>query len=283
MPTFCKPIVFVQVNHPEGKTSRPHVRLCLPDTSTFEEAFTAALAVEDGSASAPGSLHEIGAPRGDLEPDAPIAAALVELRNDDCSDDEDYSVHAVVGVRLTDRGADVEQFLWYQKENGEPYPLDQCEWRIGGVIDLDAAHILDQRVGVEYPRHTRAGAWPSGQATKQSGECSGQYYVKYDEARHKDEWINFVSLGGPVQSWKREGSAEWVGAGGAGEPAGEGEVLVEARVRVRTKMKGWGRVAKRRKTLKKVTMGTHKSWTSSQTMNNVMHMHNNNLIFHDST
>ena len=101
--------------------------------------------------------HEIGALRGDLEPDAPIAAALVELRNDDCSDDEDYSVHAVVGVRLTDRGADVEQFLWYQKENGEPYPLDQCEWRIGGVIDLDAAHILDQRVEVEYPRHTRAG------------------------------------------------------------------------------------------------------------------------------
>jgi len=66
-----------------------------------------------------------------------------------------------------------------------------------------------------------------GQVTKQSEECSGQWYVKYDEARHKDEWINFVSLGGPVQSWKREGSAEWVGAGGAGEPAGEEEVLVE--------------------------------------------------------
>ena len=46
------------------------------------------------SAFAPGSLHEIGAPCGDLEPDAPIAAALVELRNDDCSDDEDCSVHA---------------------------------------------------------------------------------------------------------------------------------------------------------------------------------------------
>ena len=64
---------------------------------------------------------------------------------------------------------------------------------------------------VEYPRHIRA-----GQVTKQSEECSGQYYVKYDEARHKDEWINFVSLGGPVQSWKREGSAEWVGAEAAG-------------------------------------------------------------------
>ena len=49
MPTFCQPIVFVQVNHPDSKTSRPHVRLCLPDTTTFEEAFTAALAVEDGS------------------------------------------------------------------------------------------------------------------------------------------------------------------------------------------------------------------------------------------
>ena len=47
MPTFCQPIVFVLVNHPDGKTSRPHVRLCLPDTTTFEEAFTAALAVED--------------------------------------------------------------------------------------------------------------------------------------------------------------------------------------------------------------------------------------------
>ena len=79
-------------------------------------------------------------------------------------------MHSVVGVRLTDRGADVEQFLWYQKEIGEPYPLDQCEWRIGGVIDLDAAHILDQRVEFEYPRHIRA-----GQVTKQSGECSGQY------------------------------------------------------------------------------------------------------------
>ena len=47
MSTFCKPIVFVQVNHPDDKTYRPHVRLCLPDTTTFEEAFTAALAVED--------------------------------------------------------------------------------------------------------------------------------------------------------------------------------------------------------------------------------------------
>ena len=47
MSTFCKPIVFVQVNHPDDKTYRPHVRLCLPDTTTFEEASTAALAVED--------------------------------------------------------------------------------------------------------------------------------------------------------------------------------------------------------------------------------------------
>ena len=47
MSTFCKPVVFVQVNHPDDKTCSPHVRLCLPDTTTFEEAFTAALAVED--------------------------------------------------------------------------------------------------------------------------------------------------------------------------------------------------------------------------------------------
>ena len=47
MSTFCKPIVFVQVNHPDDKTYYTGRRLCLPDTTTFEEAFTAALAVED--------------------------------------------------------------------------------------------------------------------------------------------------------------------------------------------------------------------------------------------
>ena len=80
------------------------------------------------SSSGSGSLHEIGATRDDLESDVPKAAALVELRNDDCKDaEDDYSVHSAICVRLTNRGVDVEQFLYCQNGNGEPCPLDRCE------------------------------------------------------------------------------------------------------------------------------------------------------------
>ena len=84
--------------------------------------------------------------------------AVVEMRHDgEASDDEDFSVHAVVGVRLCGGGAELDQSIWYEKADGELYPKTGCEWRCGEGHELEPAKLVNQRILIEYLRHNREG------------------------------------------------------------------------------------------------------------------------------
>ena len=59
---------------------------------------------------------------------------------------------------------------------------------------------------VQYPKHIRTGI-----ISEQHNENSNEYWVEYDERRHKNEYINLVSLSGRVKGWNLEGFSEWAG------------------------------------------------------------------------